>query len=121
MRAPVRVVEQAEYEKFLADEAAGGPADETSGEAIFTSAGCGGCHAFAPAGTDAQVGPSLDNVDAGGRPLDEFIRESIEDPNAFIAPGYQGDVMPDTFDKSLSDEQLDALVQYLVDGQKGSE
>ena len=29
--------------------------------------------------------------------------------------------MPNTFGKTLSDEQLDALVQYLVDGQKGSE
>ena len=29
--------------------------------------------------------------------------------------------MPNTYDKSLSEEQLDALVQYLVDGQKGSE
>ena len=28
--------------------------------------------------------------------------------------------MPSTYGKSLSDEQLDALVQYLVDGQKGS-
>jgi cytochrome c oxidase subunit 2 len=121
MRAPVRVVEQAEYEKYLAGEAAGGPADETSGEAIFTSAGCGGCHTFSPAGTDAQVGPSLDDVDSGGRPLDEFLRESIEDPNAVLASGYQGDVMPNTYGSSLSDEQLDALVQYLVDGQKGSE
>ena len=57
----------------------------------------------------------------GGRPLDEFLRESIEDPNAVLAPGYQGDVMPNTYGKSLSEEQLDALVQYLVDGQKGSE
>ena len=121
MRAPVRVVDQAAYEKYLTDEAAGGTSDETSGEAIFTSAGCGGCHAFSPAGTDAQVGPSLDSVDPGGRPVDEFLRESIEDPNAILAPGYQGDVMPNTFDKTLSDEQLDALVQYLVDGQKGSE
>ena len=42
------------------------------------------------------------------------------DPNAFVVPGYQPDVMPSTFGKSLTDEQLDALVQYLVDGQKGS-
>ena len=27
--------------------------------------------------------------------------------------------MPDTFGTSLTEEQLDALVQYLVDGQKG--
>ena len=120
MRAPVRVVDQAAYDKFLADAAGGGAADETSGEAIFTSAGCSGCHAFTPAGTDAEVGPSLDNVDPGGRPLDEFLRESIEEPNAVLAPGYQGDVMPNTFGKTLTDQQLDALVQYLADGQKGS-
>ena len=29
-------------------------------------------------------------------------------------------MMPNTFGKSLTDEQLDALVQYLVDGQEGS-
>ena len=121
MRAPVRVVDQAGYERYLADEASGGPSDESSGEAVFTTAGCGGCHAFAPAGSDAQVGPSLDAVDSRGRPLDEFLLESIEDPNAVLAEGYQGDVMPNTYDKSLSEEQLDALVQYLVDGQKGSE
>ena len=121
MRAPVRVVEQAAYEQYLADEAASGASDESSGEAVFATAGCGGCHAFAPAGTDAQVGPGLDAVDPRGQPLDEFLLESIEDPNAILAEGYQGDVMPNTYDKSLSEEQLDALVQYLVDGQKGSE
>ena len=61
----------------------GRAADETSGEAVFTSAGCGGCHTFEPAGTDAQVGPDLDAIErAGGQPLEEFIRESIVDPNA---------------------------------------
>ena len=44
------------------------------------------------------------------------MRESIVDPNANIAPGYQPSVMPGTFESSLSDEQLDALVQYLVEG-----
>ena len=88
------------------------------GRAIFASAGCGGCHAFTPAGTDAQVGPSLDaDRPPADAPLEEFVRESIVDPNAVLAGGYQPDVMPDTFDKTLSEEQLDALVQYLVDGQ----
>jgi cytochrome c oxidase subunit 2 len=120
MRAPVRVVDQAAYEKYLADKAGGGAADETSGKAVFTAAGCSGCHAFTPAGSDAEVGPSLDNVNSRGRPLDEFLRESIEDPNAFLEPGYKPDVMPGDFAKSLTAKQLDALVQYLVDGQKGS-
>jgi cytochrome c oxidase subunit 2 len=118
MRAPVRVVDQAEYEEFLAgaDDAAGG--DETSGEAIFTTAGCGGCHAFEPAGTDAEVGPGLDTIDPQGAPLEEYIREAIVDPNAVVASGYQPSVMPETYESSLTDEQLDALVQYLVEGQQ---
>jgi cytochrome c oxidase subunit II len=123
MRAHVRVVERAAYEKFLTDAGSGGGSggDANSGESIFATAGCGGCHAFSPAGTDAEVGPGLDALEpAGGKPLEEFIRESIVDPNAVVASGFQPDVMPTTYDSSLSDEQLDALVQYLVDGQKGS-
>jgi cytochrome c oxidase subunit II len=118
MRAPVRVVERGAYDEFLAGAAAGGD-DETSGEAIFASAGCGGCHEFAPAGTDSQVGPSLNAVDPGSEPLEEYLRTSIVDPNANVVSGYQPDVMPATYGESLSDEQLDALVQYLVDGQEG--
>lgn len=118
MRGPVRVVDRAEYEEFLASGAGAGGEEEDAGEAAFATAGCGGCHAFEPAGTDAQVGPGLDAVDAGGAPLEEYLREAIVDPNATLTQGYQGDVMPNTYDKSLSDEQLDALVQYLVRGQK---
>ena len=118
MRAHVRVVERAAYERFLAGDSGGG--DENSGETVFVTAGCGGCHTFAPAGTDAQVGPSLDAVDPGSAPLEDFLRTSIVEPEAVVAPGYQPDVMPNTYGASLTDEQLDALVQYLVDGQKGS-
>jgi cytochrome c oxidase subunit 2 len=117
MRAPVRVVPQAEYEKFLAS-AAGAGGDQNDGETVFTSAGCGACHTFTPAGSTAEVGPSLDEIDPGGTPLEDFVRESIVDPNAEVTSGYQPDVMPATFDQTLTDEQLDALVQYLVEGQK---
>ena len=41
-------------------------------------------------------------------------------PNQEIAEGFQGGVMPQTYDKSLTEKQIDGLVQYLVDGQKGS-
>jgi cytochrome c oxidase subunit 2 len=117
MRASVRVVDQAEYDKFVTGAATSGN-DATSGEAVFTTAGCGGCHTFTPAGTDAQVGPNLDNIDPQGQPLEEFIRQSIIDPNANIASGYQPSVMPETYESSLSDDQPDALVQYLVEGQQ---
>ena len=118
MRAPVRVVDRAGYEKFLAGAGDVAGSDENSGEAVFTTAGCGGCHAFEPAGTDAQVGPSLNEIDPRGRPLEDYVLESIVDPNKVIAPGYQPSVMPETYESSLNAEQLDALVQYLVEGQQ---
>jgi cytochrome c oxidase subunit II len=121
MRGPVRVVERAEYEEFLASSAQGGGAGggEDDGESVFTTAGCGSCHAFEPAGTDAEVGPALDALDPGDRPLEEFLLESIVDPNADVAEGYQPGVMPETYESSLSDDQLDALVQYLAENQQG--
>ena len=51
---------------------------------------------------ERQVGPDLDNLQQDGgegepRPLEAFIKESIVDPDAYIAPGYQPSVMPPTF------------------------
>ena len=125
MRAAVEVVSRADYDAFLAAEreggGGGGGGGRDDGEAVFESAGCGACHAFAPAGSDAEVGPGLDDLagaaEGAGVSLEEFVRQSIVDPNARVAEGYQPDVMPDTYENTLSDEQLDGLVQYLVDGQ----
>jgi len=123
MRAAVEVVSQEDYDAFLAAEreGGGGGGGGDDGEAVFASAGCGACHAFGPAGSDAEVGPGLDDLagaaEGAGVSLEEFVRESIIDPNARVAEGYQPDVMPDTYENTLSDEQLDGLVQYLVDGQ----
>ena len=87
------------------------------GATTFAQAGCGGCHALAKAGTDAQIGPALDDLtaaaDEAGVPVPEFVRSSIVDPDAVIAPDYQPGVMPKDFAQSLSPEELDALVAYL--------
>jgi cytochrome c oxidase subunit 2 len=119
MRAPVRVVEQVEFATWLEEKSGGGESGAgADGGGVFASAGCGGCHAFGPAGTDSQVGPSLDGLaaaaeDAGADPA-EFVRESIVDPDKAVAEGYQPGVMPGTFGETLSDEEIDALVQYLT-------
>jgi cytochrome c oxidase subunit 2 len=145
MRAPVRVLPQAAFTSWLAEERAagasggsgsgggqtggsagggssGGSAGSGSssvalGKTTFASAGCGGCHAFGPAGTDAQVGPSLDNLAAdaktAGEPEAAYIKQSITDPNAVVVAGYQPGVMPTTFAQTLSPEELDGLVAFL--------
>jgi cytochrome c oxidase subunit 2 len=89
-----------------------------SGKTIFVNNGCNGCHTFKPAGASGTVGPDLDKLSQfarqAGKPLDEFIRESIVDPSAYIQPGYPN-AMPGTF-ASLPKDQLDALVKYLSGG-----
>ena len=70
------------------------------------------CHTLADAGTQGEVGPDLDKVLAGKDA--DFIHESIVNPNAEIAPGYQPDVMPGTFGESLTDTQLESLIEYLM-------
>jgi cytochrome c oxidase subunit II len=131
MRQFVRVLPSAGFEDWISrqQEAAGGggggePAGEQGGgeqaagapgEQIFTSAGCAGCHALAAAGADASVGPDLgqlSNADA------EFVRTSIVEPDAEVAEGFSADVMPENYGEELSEEELDALVKYLLEAQR---
>ena len=131
MRAPVRVLEQDAFASWLEEHGKeeAGSGDEAAGvqelgRTTFGNAGCGGCHTFTPAGTDAEIGPSLDNLAAdaetAGVPLEEYIRRSIVDPDAVVVEGYQAGVMPTTFGETLSQEELDALVAYLGGEGEGS-
>jgi cytochrome c oxidase subunit II len=99
----------------------GGGSTSASGNAVFTNNGCSSCHTFKPAGSTAKIGPDLDNLkqeaQQAGQPLEQFIRQSIVDPNAYVQPGYQKGIMPTTF-SSLPKAQLDALVKYLASGGK---
>jgi mono/diheme cytochrome c family protein len=90
------------------------PGSAAAGRAVFTSAGCGACHTFAPAGTSGSVGPDLDEALQGQDA--EFIRQSIVDPNAEITQGYNAGVMPQNFGQELSPQQLDDLVAFLMSG-----
>jgi cytochrome c551/c552 len=97
----------------------GAPAgDPAAGKALFSSSGCTACHTFKPAGATGKVGPDLDTLKASaakaGQPLDKFITTSIEDPNAYIAPGFHPGVMPKF---PLSSTQVADLVAFLSSGQ----
>lgn len=82
-----------------------------AGKAVFAENGCGGCHTFTPAGTKGTTGPDLDKV-LQGKDAD-FIRESIVDPNAEIAQGFQPNVMPQTYGQQLTSKQIADLVAFL--------
>jgi cytochrome c oxidase subunit 2 len=83
----------------------------TQGNPDTSATACGTCHTLADAGTTATTGPDLDKVLKGKDAA--FIKQSILQPSAEIAPGYQDGIMPSNFGDTLSAEQVDALVQYL--------
>jgi cytochrome c2 len=92
--------------------------DAAAGKQVFTANGCGSCHTFKPAGSTAKVGPDLDKLPdlakkANQGSLEEFVRESIVNPSAYVESGFQ-DIMPKTYGQSLSGKQQADLVAFLT-------
>jgi mono/diheme cytochrome c family protein len=79
-----------------------GGGDETNGEAIFASAGCGGCHTLEAAGSNGTVGPNLDEA-----------QPSLELAIDRITNGQGG--MP-SFKDQLSEEQIRAVAEFVTGG-----
>jgi cytochrome c oxidase subunit 2 len=122
MRTTAIVMTPAAFDKWLKGQtqATTSPNAAVSGAAVFKNQPCGSCHTLAAAGATAKVGPDLDKLPQWAteakQPLDQFIRTSIVNPNAYVQPGFQKNVMPPF--SSLPKAQLDALVQYLIQSSK---
>ncbi len=122
MRTTAIVMEPAAFDAWMKQQknAVSGPPGQ-AGKAVFASNGCASCHTLKAAGATAKVGPDLDKLPAyakqAGKPLEDFVRESIVDPNAYVQPGFPKNVMPPF--STLPKDQLDSLVQYLVTSSGG--
>ena len=86
------------------------------GELVF-QANCSACHSTS---VDVKiVGPSLAGIasQAGeiisGTDARSYIEQSILEPGAYLSEGYQN-LMPDSYSSSLSKDDLEALVDYLM-------
>ena len=103
----------------LGEGAGGEPtltAQQTQGKRLFDQY-CETCHARS---TDAVVmGPSLAGIEetaaerVDGMSARAYIRQSITDPSAYVVDGFD-ELMPTTLQETLSEEELDALVAYLL-------
>jgi mono/diheme cytochrome c family protein len=95
-------------------------------EPIVIKAACIGCHVIPgiPAAV-GQVGPDLSNIGVDGASripgytAEQYIRESLLNPNAFIAPECPaGPCLPNLMVQNLGDtltaEEIDTLVAYLA-------
>jgi cytochrome c oxidase subunit 2 len=122
MRQEVKVLPRVEFARWLDRQkgSGAGRGRAASGEQVFAGNGCGSCHTFKPAGSSARVGPNLDELAAvagrrrPGQSAEDYVRQSIETPDAFVVKGFRRGVMPDTFKSELSPDELRALVQYLL-------
>jgi mono/diheme cytochrome c family protein len=83
----------------------GAEGDPAAGKAVFASAGCGGCHTLADAGSSGNVGPNLDDAQpdmalvvervtngAGAMPAfkDQLSAEEINNVAAYVSQAAGG-------------------------------
>jgi len=86
----------------------GGKGEAVPGEALFKIE-CANCHSVV-AGVDL-AGPSLAGISAKG---EQSLREAIVNPDAKVTSGFDKGIMPDSFGKQLTPQQIDDLVAYLL-------
>jgi len=114
MIGTVVVMEPTEYQRWLAGGSEGSLASQ--GEKLFAKYACNTCHMDTATGR----GPVLAGMYGRTRPLvngqnvvfdDNYIRESILNPTAKIAAGFQP-LMP-TFQGQVSEDDLIRLLSYV--------
>jgi mono/diheme cytochrome c family protein len=79
--------------------------DATKGEAVFASAGCGGCHTLEAAGSTGAVGPNLDE----SRPDAALVEDRVRNGSGAM-PAFEG---------QLSDEEIADVTAYVVESTGG--
>lgn len=92
-------------------------ADIEEGRAVFQIY-CQSCHMI-----DSDrivVGPPLMHIGSlaatrqAGVSAEEYLRESILDPNKFIVEGFMAGLMQQNFTDTLDEEQINQLVAYML-------
>jgi disulfide bond formation protein DsbB len=105
----VRITEQDVAAAAARKQKKPAPTSSHPGFALLTTKACVACHDVT--GSTRRVGPPLTLV--GQRLSAAEIRQSIIDPDAVIAEGFQKGLMLKDFGTTLGPEELDALVNYL--------
>ncbi|MDD2923247.1 MAG: cytochrome b N-terminal domain-containing protein, partial [Anaerolineales bacterium] len=99
-------------------------ADPIAGESLYyessgsTNAGCRICHSLVK--DEVIVGPSFYGVATRaatripGLSAEEYLRQSILEPNAYVVPGFPKGQMVQNLGEILSADQIDDLIAFLM-------
>lgn len=102
------------------------PGDPVRGRHLFFSPtigsnnalGCIACHSIER--DIVIVGPSMfgiarrADIAVPGLSGEQYLRQSIVDPDAFIVQGFNGGIMYDNYSNVLTETQIDDLVSFLM-------
>ena len=118
MRAMVKVVAPEDFEKWLASEGSGATSLADKGRALYAAKACIGCHSL---DGSRVVGPTFKGVwgrteeMSDGQKIvvnEDYVRESILEPNAKIVKSFPSGVMP-VFKGQVTDEDITAIIEFL--------
>lgn len=121
MIGKVKVLEPELFDAYLLEagklEQDEGESLAAFGERIYGKRGCNACHSL---DGSPKVGPTWkglwgkqETTDKGAVAVDDnYIKESILEPNAQIVAGYEGVKMP-SYKGQLDDKQISALIEYM--------
>jgi nitric oxide reductase subunit C len=112
--------------------------EQEAGKQVYLAQGCAACHAIRGVGAQGAIGPNMNRMGAvaaeriasddykskiQGQPPattpEEYIRQSILYPNAYIVPQCpqgpcQANLMPRNYAQVIPPQDLDNLVAYLA-------
>lgn len=117
MLAKLKVVSREEFDDWLANDPYKGLAMEEVGQKIYT-ARCAICH---HTNDQKLVGPGFgglfgreETLQGGEKVMvdENYLRESIMNPNAKIVAGYPSGQMP-TFAGQLSEQEITGVIEYI--------
>ena len=103
-----------------------GAGDAQRGKALYeqtvvgpnSAPGCATCHSRDPG--KVLVGPSHADIgtrastEVAGMPAEEFLRESIVEPDAHLAEAFSPGIMYQNYGKDLTEQEINDLVAYML-------
>jgi mono/diheme cytochrome c family protein len=101
--------------------------DAANGEALATSKGCVVCHVTTPTGpswppteelpgigTRAETRPTEPDYTGNAKSPEQYLHESIVDPNVYIVQGFAPNIMPQNYGDTLTAQETADLIAYML-------